>query len=303
MVRTDSPSRSGPAPGATALPAHPDAAAGVAARPDLDSGRFFVVGPLRTGSSLLARCLDDHPGAICLCESEINRALFRDYYLLHHCRRMVAHGLTIEEAVGALNRTPQEDIAGLERWYALVGPHLAGLYGKPAGARVGDKSPDYFRSPALVAYLAATHPLIYGVRDPRAIFHSISGQADSDEPQKAERWSFLFENFLAWEQHLDRPNVLVVRYEDLITAPETTMARAYAHVGLADSPRFLTPFVRPHPRRFLWRTAIDWETGIRRDFDAGRVDAWRRAVPGPLLRQVEADPRVARFMDRFGYEV
>ena len=34
---------------------------------------FFIIGPLRTGSSLMARCIDDHPGSICLCESEINR--------------------------------------------------------------------------------------------------------------------------------------------------------------------------------------------------------------------------------------
>ena len=44
-------------------------------------GLFFAVGPLRTGSSLMARCIDDHPAAICLCESEINRAFFKDHYL------------------------------------------------------------------------------------------------------------------------------------------------------------------------------------------------------------------------------
>lgn len=273
-------------------------AAGIA----VDPGRFFVIGPLRTGSSLMSRCLDDHPGAICLCESEINRALFGNHDLGLHRERMNAHGLATAEVAACLDGAEFDDLASLDGWYSAVRPRLARLYGKPAGAILGDKSPDFYQSPALVGHLAGRHPLIYTVRDPRAIFLSIHGQDDSTPELKAERWAMLFENFLTWEPYLDQPNVCVTRYEDLVTAPETTMSRVYAHVGLDDSPRFLTPFPRRHPARFLWPTAVDWETGIRRDFDARRIASWRELIPAPLLRQIEADPYVARFMDRFGYE-
>lgn len=55
--------------------------------------RFSLVGALRTGSSLLARCLDDHPEVVCLCESEINRALYPRHCYSLHFRRMRNHGL------------------------------------------------------------------------------------------------------------------------------------------------------------------------------------------------------------------
>ncbi len=77
-----------------------EATQGGASRDDL----FFVVGPLRTGASLLSRRLDDHADAVCLCESEINRALFRDSIVAHHRQRMNAHGMSTEEAIAYLDR-------------------------------------------------------------------------------------------------------------------------------------------------------------------------------------------------------
>ena len=266
------------------------------------AGKFFVVGPLRTGTSLLSRCLDDHPGTMCLCESEINRALFRDYIVAHHCQRMNAHGLSTEEAVAFLDRRKQDDLGSWEGWYADLRPRLAGLYGKPETALLGDKSPDFYLSPTLVGHLAANYPLIYTVRDPRAIFWSIASQDDSTPEEKAERWTSLVENYRTWKPHLEASNVLVVRYEDLIRSPAPTMRRIYAHLGLPDSSRFLTPFQRPHPYRFLWTTVLDWETGIRRDFDPGRITSWATKLTDSMLRDIGADREVAEFMGRFGYE-
>ena len=106
------------------------------------AGLFFAVGPLRTGSSLMARCIDDHPAAICLCESEINRALFKDYFLELHCERMVSHGLTLQESVNLLDRKKQEDIPSWLKWYSEVAVRLSVLYGKRYLPVFGEKSPD-----------------------------------------------------------------------------------------------------------------------------------------------------------------
>src|SRR3954453_5295045 len=108
------------------------------------SGLFFVVGPLRTGSSLMARCLDDHPSMICLCESEINRALFRDYFVELHATRMAAHGFGLNDTIRLLDRKKQDDVTGLMRWYAEAYPRLTALYNKPGATLLGDKSPDFY---------------------------------------------------------------------------------------------------------------------------------------------------------------
>ncbi|MEQ8786492.1 MAG: sulfotransferase [Pirellulaceae bacterium] len=261
--------------------------------------QFFLIGPLRTGSSLLARCIDDHPYAICLCESEINRALIGDYFVALHFQRMLHHGLEPHAIVRLLDRRRQDDLRSWMQWYAAARPQLSRLYDKEIASVLGDKSPDLFRSRAIVEFLAPSYPLIYTVRDPRAIYQSILD--NSNESQREERWKNLALNFLAWEPFLDRPNVLVVRYEDLVATPETVMRRVYEHVGLVYSPRFLEPFERKHPKRFLWQTSIDWATGIRRDFDATRADRWRETLSDADEMKVCNSDVVAHFMRRFGY--
>lgn len=249
----------------------------------------------------MSRCLDDHRDAICLCESEVCRALYPGYHLQLHYRRMESHGLAPRHIVELLNLRKQDDIEHLLGWYQDSQHRLAELYGKPAILAYGDKSPDFFRYPEVVARFADTLPLIYTVRDPRAIYRSIMVQDDASEAQKRERWGDLARNFLAWEPHLDRGNILCVRYEDLLRNPPGTMAGVYRHVGLEPSSRFLEPFPRAHPSRFLWRSAIDWESGIARDFDTRRIDAWRGELKDDELRHIASHSVVGRFMDRFGY--
>ena len=92
---------------------------------------FFIIGPLRTGSSLMSRCLDDHPQAICLCEAEINRALFQDYFVALHFRRMSRHGLAPDNIAELLNGRKQDDFSSLIGWYADSQQHFSRLYNKP----------------------------------------------------------------------------------------------------------------------------------------------------------------------------
>ena len=261
-----------------------------------------MVGPLRSGTSLLARCVDDHPEAICLCESEINRALFGDYLVAYHCQRMNAHGLSTEEAVAFLDQRKQDNISSLESWYDAIQPRLAALFEKPESALLGDKSPDFYRSPELVHHLAQNYRLIYTTRDPRAVFASIHAQAEPTAEEKNERWSSLAGNYLAWKPYLGASNILIVRYEDLIRMPRITMRKIYHHLGLSDSSRFLLPFPRLHPYRFLWDTAIDWETGIRKDFDLNRISSWAAKLDHSMLELIQADETIQQYMTRFGYD-
>jgi hypothetical protein len=250
----------------------------------------------------MSRCIDDHPSAICLCESEINRALFRDHFVRLHCERMVAHGLTWEEATGYLDRKNQGDLASWMDWYAEVATRLAELYGKENVSVLGDKSPDLFRSLRIFEYMASSCRLIYTVRDPRAIVASIGGQDDSTQEDKAERWDTLIQNYLAWRSHLNQANILAVRFEDLLSDPSGTMAKVYSHLDLPPSDRFLETFPRPFPRRFLWETAVEFDTGVSKSFDTSRITSWKNRVTSDQLRAVHSNATIVDFMRRFGYE-
>jgi Sulfotransferase family len=251
----------------------------------------------------MVRCIDDHPNAICLCESEINRALFRDYFVRLHCERMVSHGLALEEAVGYLDRKHQDDVASWLDWYSEIAPRLAELYAKESVAVLGDKSPDLFRSRRLIEYVASSCRLIYTVRDPRAIVGSIARQDETSQEDKAERWDALIQNYVAWKPYLNQPNILVVRFEDLLSNPKGTIEKVYSHLALPPSDRFLEAFPRPFPRRFLWETAVEFDTGISKEFDATRITSWQNRVTPDQLRAVHSNATIVEFMQRFGYEL
>ena len=227
-------------------------------------------------SSLMVRCLDDHPAAIGLCESEINRALYSDYFVELHCQRMVVHGLSLEQSIRLLDRKKQDDLEAFMRTrYQDVTPLLCDLYGKYDDPLVGDKSPDYYRSPELVEYLASSFPLIYTVRDPRAILSSIETQSDATPQEKAERWDFLIQNYVSWKLSSMPRTYWPSDTKTSSRARKRPMRSVhYSHLGLAYSSRFLGKFKRCFPERFLWTTAVDWETGIRKEFDSSRISSW-----------------------------
>ncbi len=100
---------------------------------------------------------------------------------------------------------------------------------------------------------------------------------------------------------LSRANILVVRFEDLVSDPEPVMKAVYSHLGLSYSNRFLQPFTRAFPRRFLWTTAIDWSTGIKKDFDASRIDEWKQQITAEQLRFVIESSGMLEFMLQFRY--
>ena len=261
---------------------------------------FFIIGPLRTGSSLMSRCIDDHELAVCLCESEINRALYQNYSVKLHSERMRAHGFSDLETIALLEGKKQDHYPSLIQWYRQTAPRAAQRLGKTQMRVFGDKSPDYFVSQALVDTMAAQLPMIYTTRDPRAILRSIHRQ-DVEPIMKKRRWDMFLGNIRAWKKHLDRPNILDSRYEDLVRSPMQAMTRVYNHLGLPASDRFLQGFERKFPRRFLWDTAIDWNSGVRKDFDAKRAEISDADIAEELLPLIYENPDVVSFMRRFGY--
>jgi hypothetical protein len=262
---------------------------------------FLLVGPLRTGSSLMARCIDDHEDAICLCESEIQRTLFPDYDLRHHVNRMRSHGFSIDQIIDLLNRRVPRSVNALFAWYSACFRVAEPIYGKRNLRAFGDKSPDFYRIPEIIAAFADRIPLIYTVRDPRSIIRSIWRQDDSTEKQKEGRWSDFVGNIQAWRPHWDRPNLLESRYEDLVRTPQAAMARVYAHIGLSESDRFLQDFPRKHPQRFLWSTNVDLETGTSRAFDPARAEIGNDDISDEQLDRLNADADIAAYRERFGY--
>lgn len=185
------------------------------------------------------------------------------------------------------------------RWYREANKIAQSRYAKPDAKAYGDKSPDFFLSRPLVSLLLSDYRLLYSIRDPRAIFCSIQSSEGSTDQEKRDRWNALVCNWDCWEPHLDTDCIHPVRYEDIVSNPSETLSAAYQHIGVGPSLRFMEPFERWFPSRFLWKTAIDWETGIQTDFDVSRIDRWRKLLTADQLDFVKKDPTARRIMDRF----
>jgi hypothetical protein len=73
-------------------------------------------------------------------------------------------------------------------------------------------------------------------------------------------------------------------------------------LGLPYTTRFLGKLKQPFPARFLWQTTIDWETGIRKDFDPSCIVNLRALLNDEQLARVYADATIVESMNRFVYE-
>lgn len=262
--------------------------------------RFSLIGPLRTGSSLLSRCLDDHPDLICLCESEINRALYGYFNVKLHFQRMRRHGLGPLEIVGLLDGKDQESPASYEAWHNQLIPILLKRYQMDAVQGLGDKSPDFCRTPDLANHILENHRLVYTIRDPRAVYRSIQAD-DTSEEDKARRWRAFFANVSFWEEHLQKENVLTVRYEDLVQEPEKELNSVFSHLGVKDSHAYRETFPRFFPERFLWSPVTDMaDQGV--SFASRKCDVWRQELSEETVSSLLENQDLIDVLQRFGYD-
>jgi hypothetical protein len=265
--------------------------------------QFFIIGPLRTGSSLLARCIDDHEEALCLCETEINRTLFPGYFEDLHRIRMDAHGVAASSTNMLLKGRKRDDVDAMMAWYETVRPAFQKAYNKPNIKAFGDKSPDFFKAPKIVAHFLKHYKLIYCVRDPRAVVRSILQQAGASAQEREVRFTEFLGNIATWMPHWDRGSVFASRYEDLMACPEDQMAKIYDFLGLAPSTRFLIDFPRYYPRRFLWTTSVDMQTGRALPFNPRKARVSNADIPAKVRKRLKRSPQIAAYCERFGYTI
>jgi hypothetical protein len=121
--------------------------------------------------------------------------------------------------------------------------HLAGLLDQsPGGAKVRVASRNYENSLAMDRELLRGHPdikVLWMLRDPRDILTSIHDNQPDKYYVTPER---LIKSLELYGQFKDEPQVLTVRYEDLVTHPEVQQAKISERCGLTPSREFVEAY-------------------------------------------------------------
>ena len=209
----------------------------------------FVVGPSKTGTTLLTRLLVQHPDLALLSES----------YVLEPSRAAREPGGTKWADHGCGDDA--------QRWQQLLGSGKAGakalrtvldeafaLLGKRKTARiVGDSWPPYPRYLRLLREAFPDAKLIHTTRDPRAVYWG--GETFKGRKQGAFNCQHLLEGDRRVREIADKgADVAVVRYEELISDVRGTMSKVWEFCAVDPSAGWIDYVADrdPWPARWSW---------------------------------------------------
>ncbi|MCA9973251.1 MAG: sulfotransferase [Anaerolineales bacterium] len=270
---------------------------------------FFCIGVQKSGTTILARILDQHPDIACMWESyafkpRLKASIFHpesDSWRKHgfaeaDVRRWSARwggrpGAALRRLVRRVTGT---DYVGMIQFRHTMSPALADFARRCNATVVGDKWPWYidYLEETMQAFPNAR--FIYNVRDPRGIWNSAQRFKQRERGDEILQEMLQRDRFIA--PYLSRPNFLTLRYRDLIRQPEKTARRLYEFLGCEFDPAYLVydPAQDPYPQRWSWISQAS------RPLDPWQTEKWRVEVPAETQARLTAESRW--FIEKYGYD-
>jgi hypothetical protein len=276
---------------------------------DAPQDPFFIVGAPRSGTTLLQAMLNAHSRIIVAPETDFMRRYWRyrrRYGPLTHAHRFeqLLEMMHRQPEFADFDMTPEQFLVRAAEYPRSWSGALMALLDayrlahKPSATHIGEKSPAHsLFIPALAALFPNTR-FIHIVRDPRAVVESLRRMPWG--PRTISGAAFL------WRDHVDsiarsakrlRENRLCeIRYEDLIAAPQPTLARVCGVLGLEFERAMLN-----HAEHTLGFDAArePWKAAVLSPVRAELRDRWRDMLTGRQLLVAEAC--AGRAMVRWGY--
>jgi hypothetical protein len=271
----------------------------------------FVVGAMRSGTTLLRLMLNESPDLAIPAESHFVARLVRTLepgkVLTDEERTWAVDFITSklewqrdyttsdDELEAALADDPITLADLLDRLFRTEIAHT----GKP---RWGDKTPDYL---FFVQHILGHFPdanVVAIVRDPRDVYLSLKRY------DWAGRTTWSIGGYLSkcgrladrWAAAYPAPQFVVVRYEDLVLDTAPTLERLCATLGLRFDERMLSFFEGAGENVQPWEFEIGAHTKLRRDVDASDVGRWR--VEGDRKEIAEVESLTADIIRDHGYD-
>ena len=194
--------------------------------------RYVFVGGLhRSGTTLLARCLEAHPEVRGLSHAPVpeGEGAYLQGAIPHTARHGIPGAFAQDEAQHLAEGGPYDTLEVRDRLRSDWEPWFA-----PGGAWRVEKSPVNLLRARLYQALFPASQFVFVVRHPVASARAVSRWSGRDEGALLEHWEAAHRRLVDDLPHLHC--WLVVRYEDLTAAPEAELARVLAFLGLDPIP-------------------------------------------------------------------
>lgn len=252
---------------------------------------FFIVGPGRSGTSLLMAMLDSHPTLRVPPETHFLRRYvvgqgrvsgIEASRLLRHDERFARCGIPVQAIVSGDEETV--DWARVYRHFLQqVGD------GHPSPTIVGDKDPRAVEHLRIIHIMFPDAWVLEMVRDPRDVYLS----------RRKARWSagrHWFQQLLPYRIHHGLGSRLgpklfggryrEVIYEDLIRSPERVLREITGLLGIEYRPEMLT--YHEHADTLIADEERAWKANLGSPVISDNYEKWREALDRTELLRVEA---------------
>lgn len=258
---------------------------------------FFIVGCERSGTTLLQSMLISEPSIIIPPETQFYAAFpvwKRLYGPLH---REKNYAQLMQKIWAVESDWGVETDEAIFRRFALAAPHTRGglflalltAYGyRLDGVRIGEKSPVHTR---FVGELLEDFPearFVHIIRDPRAVVLSLGRlwqRTRSSLGLNIERWRRAFRMHQRFADRLGPRRYCLVRYEELVTNPQTCLRIVGEMLGVELTERAL----EPHTRQTMGQADMDAPTfrNTLKPVFTDSIEKWRHQMRPSAIALVE----------------
>jgi hypothetical protein len=248
---------------------------------------IFIVGPMGSGTTLLRLIVDSHDNIAIAQETSIMRA-----YLAHKWIPFHRHG---GDWYGRLGWSDDELDERMREFYGGMFERFAAQHGK---ARWGDKTPWHAWHIREINRLFPDAVIIATVRHPGAVAGSVSGRFRLGWAGAVSHWINTETELVQRGRELgDR--FLLVRYEDLVLDPETTLREVFDWLDEPWSDRLLAHH-EVHTERGTARK-VEGATRSDQPISTDRISAWTEEASDDDIAVLRK--RVGGIADFFGYDL
>jgi hypothetical protein len=271
---------------------------------------FFIVGPHRSGTTLLQAMLSSHSAITIPPETGFfdqvwpRRQSFGPLTNAENLRRVgdFLNGpncsvadlqLDWDDVVGKLGQTS----AGYADLFAILLMQYADARGK---RRIGEKSPRHLFHVHSILEVFPQAKFICLIRDPRAVVRSEleTTWGSKSVGRIAARWCRVARAVGELGTQLKPSQFRLVRYEELVETPEPVLRGLCEFLGEQFESAMLTFQERPAAEQGFRPDEV-WKQNTLRPVDVSRIDHWRTELSPAQIRLIEI--HVTAGMEQLGY--